>query len=406
MKQKLENQRRAEVLRAKLIAVRQNTPIKPSTPVPTTTKAPVDAIDSSEKAPAIKVSHTQQPQQQQSKTATPQQKEEEEDEEEEGEVKPTHKANEIDFEDLEALLAAGKAHADAQTAAAQHTKEMTHVAPSTGNSPGGPRDTEELELFPAKRQQLQQQHSSTDRPRVADLADVYYTDLVAWLEMTGYHDVEYRESKLRTYKERRALEDEAARIAEKLEKLRQAEQTEMQLLRMGTPGAKAPSMAPPPLPLSMVPPVNGVKRARSPEHAPAEKRQREDDGFRFRSGKELPDQHQAFTRRPRSPTPASERRGSYPDATRRSIDDRGLPGSRSRDPSLERRSQYYRRDDDLRYDYFAAPRQPAPREPRSSYGNGSGVRPGWPHGREMDSNSRPSAGLDLKKGGQSSYRPR
>ena len=399
MKQKLENQRRAEMLRAKLMAVRQNTPAKAPTPAPTT-PAPLGKIETPSKAPA-----TTAPQplpQNPKRVVTAQPKEEQIVAQTQVQPQPQHIASELD---LEALLTAGKAHADAQTAAAAaQQKEATRNAPPATNGAAAPRDTQEMDLFPAKMQQREQQHSSSSTDSTpppkhpTNLADVYYTDLAAWLDMTGYHDVDYRESKLRTYKERRALEEEAARIAEKLEKLRQAEETEMQLLRVGTPSVKAPAMAPPPLPQTIVPAVNGIKRGRSPGYPTAEKRQREENGFRIRGAKESPEQGLALpARRPRSP-----------DARRSSVGERGPPGGHSRDPSLERRAQYYRRDDNPRPDHYT-PRKPAPREPPLNYGNqnGNGGRQGRPIGREMGNGygRDARAASSLKQGGQSYYRP-
>lgn len=395
-KQKLENQRRAEMLRAKLMAVRRNTPAKAkakaTTPAPTTetpSKAPITTASQ----PKLQPQQTQQKQKQEeveAQTQFPPQ------------PQPQHFASELD---LEALLTAGKAHADAQTAAAAAAAQQKAVA--------APRDTQEMDLFPAKLQQRDQHQYSTDSTppppnRPTNLADAYYTDLAAWLDMTGYHDVDYRESKLRTYKERRALEEEAARIAEKLEKLRQAEESEMQLLRLGTPSVKAPAMAPPPLPQTLVQPVNGVKRGRSPVYATAEKRQREENGFRIRGMKESPEQRPASSaRRPGSLSPGLERHATHADARRRSVNGRGPPGGHSRDPSLERRAQYYRRDDEQPRPDQYTPR-PAPHEPRLNHGNptGNGVRQGRPNGREMENSYRPSAGLEMKKGGQSYHRPR
>ncbi|PPJ50247.1 hypothetical protein CBER1_04874 [Cercospora berteroae] len=383
---KLENQKRAEILRAKLVAMRQNTPAKASSAA---ALAPANAASfNTPTKSSSKLSPTPIPQlQQQTQEEIP-------------EVK-------VDS-DLEALLAAGKAQADAHIAATKQKELKTGAAEgkdqhqtSTDNGSGRDSATARVEAT----EQLAGHHttgSSTSTVPQTNLADSYYTDLAAWLDMTGYHDVEYRNSKLRTYKERKALEAEAARIAEKLEKLREAEQAEMQQMRIGTPNVKRPNMAPPLLPQFLSngqatpQQVNGTKRARSPETTLAEKRQREENGFRIRGAKDSPQSRPGSARRGRrSPSPGHERRVAYPDARRRSsIDDRGSLSSHSRDPSLERRAQYYRRDDDQqpRYDHYN------PRDGRFS-GAFNAPRPGRAAGREVASSYRPSAGLELQKGG-------
>lgn len=52
----------------------------------------------------------------------------------------------------------------------------------------------------------------------------YYADLATWLDITKYHDVAYRDSRLSSSKERKLLEEEAARIEKKLKALQQNEQ--------------------------------------------------------------------------------------------------------------------------------------------------------------------------------------
>ncbi|KAM3416994.1 hypothetical protein BST61_g8577 [Cercospora zeina] len=396
---KLENQKRAEMLRAKLVAMRQNTPAKATPPpalAPANT-APTDTPTKSSSKPSpipIKVSQRQQSigsQKEQQRSAGSQQL---------LQIRAESQEKMADS-DLEALLTAGKAQADAEMAATKQKELMLVPAENkalhkTNNSSSRP----DVEAAGVEAAEQPAKHQTTDASPSTNLAGSYYTDLAAWLDMTGYHDVDYRNSKLRTYKERKTLEEEAARIAEKLEQLRQAEQAEMQQMRIGTPNVSRPSMAPPPLPQYFASgqttpqQINGTKRARSPESTPVAKRQREEDGFRIRGAKDEPDLRPSSARRGRSPSPGYERRVTYPEARRRSsIDDRSSLSSRTRDPSLDRRTQYYRRDDD-RY----SPRD-GPRDARLSSGTFNGPRSDRMTGREIASNYRPSAGLDLQKGG-------
>ncbi|USW52746.1 Putative YTH domain containing protein [Septoria linicola] len=379
---RLENQRRAEILRAKLLASRQNTPAKAATPAKT---AP--PVDTPTKAPAKATPPPTQPPQQNGDMH----------------IKRQESAAELD---VEALLTASKAQADAEIAAAKE-REVPASSPVYKSAPvvtngmqrRHAKDKDLITGEPVRRHEQQSTESTPPAKLSTNLADSYYTDLAAWLELTGYHDIDYRNSKLRTYKERRALEEEAARIAEKLEKLRQAEQAEMHQMRMSTPAVKMPDMAPPPLPQSIdpLPQLNGTKRGRSPETTSVEKRQREDNGFRIRGVKESPDGRPMSYRRGRSPSPGYDRRMPYSDTHRRSsVDERVPPGGRSRDPSLERRAQYYRRDEDFpHYDHYT-PREAVSRE---RYPLTNGPRSGRPGGREIAPNYRPSAGLELKKGG-------
>lgn len=212
-------------------------------------------------------------------------------------------------------------------------------------------------------------------------------------------------------KERKALEAEAARIAERLEKLKQAEQEAMQSLRMATPRPSVIAMPPPPLPATMptemaIPKVNGsngVKRPRSPTPSPPEKmRCREDSsGFRIRGAIDPPlDARPPPLGRPRTPSPQDlERRIIYPDA-RRSFSERKSEyqprGSRveSRDSSLERRQSYYRQDGEPSYYDSYTPRE-APRPALTNTRKNSIAR---------GTQYRGSVALDLRKGGQSPFR--
>lgn len=338
--------------------------------------------------------------------------------------------------DIDALLAMGKAQADAKIAADVANDPATNAAvPHTPSQVNGNRTHQPQEdnakqplvAAPQKTEQEQQQPdivSPSRRP--TDLTDSCYADLPAWLDLTRYHDVQFRNSKLRTYKERKALEEEAARIAERLEDLRRAEENEMQQLRTSTSLPAINKMAPPPLPVTMPTSksdalrVNGIKRPHSPDYTPSEKfsRRREDGGFKIRGANDSGDTRPGSERRLRlSKSPGLERRISYPEARRRSVEDRG---ARSRDQSLDRRQGYYRHDDesarynDRDYDRYE-PRDvrgplplPSPRDrdwppsrngaPRLNYST--------PHGlQQQPAQYRGSAALDVRKGGQSFSRP-
>ncbi|KAF2215443.1 hypothetical protein CERZMDRAFT_82450 [Cercospora zeae-maydis SCOH1-5] len=394
---KLENQKRAEMLRARLVAMRQNTPAKailPSAPAapdnaPTDTPTKLSSKPSPIPVPASLRQHSTGSQQQRQQSAEFQQQQKTRVESQE----------KMADSDLEALLTAGKAQADAEMAATQKQESMLVPAENKAQHQDSTSSSRrpEVETAGAEAVEQHEEHPTTDASPSTDLAGSYYTDLAAWLDMTGYHDVEYRNSRLRTYKERKALEKEAARIAEKLEKLRQAEQAEMEQMRIGTPNVNRPNMAPPPLPQYLPngqttpQQINGTKRARSPESIPVAKRQREEDGFRIRGAKDSPDLRPNSARRGgRSPSPGYDRRVTYADARRlSSLDDRDPRSSRTRDPSLDRRAQYYRRDDD----------HYSPHHARASSGTFNGLRSDRTTSREIASNHRPSAGLDLQKGG-------
>ncbi|KAF2770471.1 hypothetical protein EJ03DRAFT_381948 [Teratosphaeria nubilosa] len=210
------------------------------------------------------------------------------------------------------------------------------------------------------------------------LKDSYYADLAAWLDFTGYHNLSYRTAKLRTHKERRALEDEAKRIQERLAKLKQEEEAEMGIMRAKTThpstGANV-NAAPPALPAEMPSRdaqviaeatskvTNGVKRPHSPPRNDRATRQKNDTGFRILGANDSP-----IGVRPPS-SRRDERRISYPEP-RRSIDDLRKFGrdAPSRDPSLERRQSYYKHDGErggpsstghgrARYDTFSSGRR-------------------------------------------------
>lgn len=407
---KAENQRRAALLREKLMAQRQNTPIKTGS-IASRPETPAKQIQQTAPQPATRTSNTEA-------------------------ENPSS-----DALGLEALLAEGRAAAAAKIKAKQVQSVKTDIAPPQ-QQPTVPASAPRIiALPPADIQNTSQAAPTQNTPAHSNnLTDVYYADLQPWLEMTGYHDVPFRTAKLRTFKERRALEEEAARINERLEKLRREEQAEMEAMRSSTahPSSTVPTAAPslpPNMPSGDVAIMtavankltNGIKRPHSPPPAEKVTRRREDvtPGFRIRGANEdspRDTRPPTATRRPSSPKPL-DRRISYPDARRRSLD--AGPGPRSRDPSLERRQAYYKRGDNDRdreaalykrdiaasaltpgrgYDQYA-PRD-GPYTPRTNgrggaYGNGGsggGGRAGYQREHQQ---YRGSAGLDLAKGGQS-----
>jgi len=124
------------------------------------------------------------------------------------------------------------------------------------------------------------QHSRSIIPPPA--ADGDYADLQLWLEVTGYHDMEYRTHRIQTFRERQRLEAEAARISSRLQELKQNDKQARGRLNSSQPLAASDGRVSSALPKSMhagprteqyenMPPVsasattNGVKRARSPE---------------------------------------------------------------------------------------------------------------------------------------------
>ncbi|KXT11416.1 hypothetical protein AC579_9873 [Pseudocercospora musae] len=375
---KAENQRQAELLRAKLIARRQNTPAKQTNTSRQNTPSKTTAPPTDRQSSSVNMSsHSPEPRAQGSKKELEQ---------------PTAVSS------LELLIAEGKAYADAKTAAL-----AAKLAPAEVNTTTNKESEQQLnganahkvtaqESIKAEQSPTPATSRPTQQQRPTNLSDSYYADLPAWLELTGYHDADFRNSKLRTYKERRSLEEEAAKIAERLEKLKQIEQQEIHQMRMSTPMPTA-NMAPPPLPSAMPSATNGIKRARSPEATPTAKnaRRREDNGgFRIRGATEAVDSRQS-RRLSRSP-PTLDRRTAYPDSRRRSIDERS---ERSRDPSMERRQSYYRRDGEPlrepppRYDHYV-PREPPPR---------GGYHASPTASRHTTQKSRGSAALELRKGG-------
>jgi hypothetical protein len=253
--------------------------------------------------------------------------------------------------------------------------------------------------------------NNVSNPHPVNMSDPYYDDLSIWLEFTGYHDVQFRSSKLSTFKERRELEQEAARIAQKLEALKQAEKADLESLRATTAHQiTTTQMAPPPLPSQMPTGdqrnlANGVKRPHSPEPWTAEKSSRKANesagDFRIRGANDA-----SVTMSHENGSPL-HRRESNPER-RRSVNER-----HERDPSLERRQQHYNprgnpppRANGLGgHSQWASSREgPRPfnvrdreRERDGRSGFSAVNRVGGPaHGE--------NAGLDLRKGGQSNSR--
>lgn len=426
---KAENRRKADLLRAKLIAQRQNTPMKAVVSRPETPSSRVPVM-----APV-----------------------------QQAQVQPSNRINEVvrkeeqpssDALGLESLLAEGRAAAAAKVAEKHAgTAAQQHAVTTSSNGPTLPApisDPIPQKSTPKPATDLQNTVHNTVQPtptttlntpaRPSSISDAYYTDLPAWLEVTGYHDLAFRTSKLRTYKERKALEEEAARINERLENLRREEQAEMEALRSGGVhvASSQQSAQAPPLPQTMpsgdtsvvaavankvlhgTNGTNGIKRAHSPPPTERLTRRRPEDlqttsGFRIRGANDSPTDARPPTARRGTPPQSIERRISYPDARRRSLD-----GPRSRDPSLERRQAYYKRNGDgdrppppSRYGGSGGEPSYAPRDSRDTPGRpynrgpGNGAPYGTP-GRppynrgDYQGGYRGSAGLDLAKGGQSS----
>lgn len=337
---------------------------------------------------------------------------------------------------IESLLAEGKAAAEAKVARDNQAAAaaIAAAANESSNPAVQPVTTKEIansgvgEVKPAPRAEKpaestqpviqsppkytdtrQSNTASTSHP--VNMSDPYYDDLAIWLEFTGYHDVQFRTNKLSTFKERRELEQEAARIAARLEKLKQAERADLESLRATTAHYTAATpMEPPPLPANMPTgeprcntSTNSLKRLHSPEPSTTEKSSRKNNetfgDFRIRGANEA---NSALSRDNGSPL---QRRESLPER-RRSIIDR-----QERDPSLERRQQQYNTRD------AHTPRANG-RSANSPWTSlREGPRPFNARDRERDGRTGFSAvnrisgpqhggnaSLDLRKGGQSNPR--
>ncbi|KAK3117264.1 hypothetical protein LTR53_001524 [Teratosphaeriaceae sp. CCFEE 6253] len=399
-----ENQRKAELLRAQLMAKRQNTPMKvaapaklspvvvqlppkPATPVPSESKKTAsDVFQFGSESRAIEDQST---------------------------------GVNGDSISLETMIDDAKRAAEAkksqQAATVQNNEHTDSKAPAPINAvkPITPAPPVEPSKAPAQQQrapvqvhQASTMMTNTPAAKVqtpTELTSSYYSDLAAWLEFTGYHDVAYRSSKLQKHKARKVLEAEAAKIQEQLDRLLREEEAEMLALRTSTAHSMPAPQTAPELPSTM--PVtddaallvqvgkgimtNGTKRPHSP--APLERNSRRRDeqpaanGFRIRGANISPS----------SPVPRDgdlERRISYPEPRRRSDATLTHTPLQSRDPSLERRQSYYRRDGE-RGGMGAAPRA-------LDY-DGYGSRDHSRDGRPLPSEYRPAG-----RGSGAAYRGR
>ncbi|KAK1092560.1 hypothetical protein LTR48_004121 [Friedmanniomyces endolithicus] len=348
---KAENQRQADLLRARLLAKRNNTPLKPLPPrLGTPSNAPVvppqPVIIPAQQKPAAEVKHDV------FQFAG------------DGVVVPAEHAAE----------AKAKEEAAAQTAGHAPEPIPASINPVKSNVASEPMSKE-----PAQRAPVQIHHSPATAEKVQHshiLSDVYYTDLAVWLEYTGFHDVEYRTAKLHKHKARRALEAEAAKIQQQLDRLKREEEAEMQALRASVAHPISTPQTAPPLPSTMpsgdaaTPATaangvaNGTKRPHSPTPAERSTKRFEEpptNGFRIRGANDSPTSPQDL-----------ERRISYPDVRRRSLD-----ATKSRDPSLERRQAYYKRDGERPgprpYDAYEPGRDGRPPPPREYNGGRGGA---------------------------------
>jgi hypothetical protein len=335
---------------------------------------------------------------------------------------------------IESLLAEGKAAAEAKVvrdkqaaAAAALAVTMKQTANSKQQTAGATTSTnmDLNEVKPAITQEKpaepthavvstlekpadHKQTNDTSNLHPVNTNDSYYDDLAIWLEFTGYHDVQFRNSKLRNYKERRELEQEAARIAERLEKLKQAEKADLESLRATIAhSTTATPMAPPPLPYNMPTGdhrqhTNGLKRPHSPEPSTVEKASRKPNDFQ---GFKIRGVNEASAASPRENDSPLQRRESLP-KRRGSINER-----RERDPSLERRQQYYNSREPL----TPGTNGRGGHDQRSNFRDGPRPFNARDRERERDGFSQvnriggsprgPTAGPDLRKGGQFNFRP-
>lgn len=173
------------MLRAKLLAQRQNTPSKAASR--SSTPAQVQSQPVPPQAPAV-LPQPLQPQSQTNNTFK-----------EEVKQKPEESNN---IGSLEALLDEGKALADAKTAAFAANVSTTTVTTANGPSKSkiDRKQNAETHHKPTNTNARQEPACGTEEhpKHPTNLSDSYYTDLPAWLEVTGFHDVEFRDSKLST----------------------------------------------------------------------------------------------------------------------------------------------------------------------------------------------------------------
>ncbi|KAK0300053.1 hypothetical protein LTR54_009100 [Friedmanniomyces endolithicus] len=384
---KAENQRQADLLRARLLAKRNNALQKPLPPrLGTPSNTPIvpsqPAVIPAQPKPAVETKHDV------FHFAG------------DGVVVPSEVIKPSNGTlDLDALIAEGKQAAEAKTkkeTAAQTSGHALEPIP-VSISPFNPKVAPELVETPKALAQsvpvqIHQGGATVEKVQHSQLlTDVYYTDLAVWLEYTGYHDVEYRSAKLQKHKARKALEAEAAKIQQQLDRLKREEETEMQALRASLAHPVSTPETAPPLPSTMpsgdaaTPATaanglaNGTKRPHSPTPAERSTKRFEEppaNGFRIRGANDSPTSPHEL-----------ERRISYPDVRRRSLD-----ATKSRDTSLERRQTYYKRDGERPgarpYDAYEPGRDGRPLPPREYNGGrgGAGYRGrgggGGMHGRE------------------------
>lgn len=329
---------------------------------------------------------------------------------------------------IESLLAEGKAAAEAKVFRDNQAAAMALAAtlpftiiqhPPAATAPSN-MDVEEVKpdstlqrlaeptqsVVSTQKPDDPKQSITVPNPHPMNMSDPYYDDLSIWLEFTGYHDVQFRNSKLGTYKERRELEQEAARIAQKLEALKQAERADLESLRATTAHQNTTTqMAPPPLPSHMPTGehrnhANGLKRPHSPEPSTAEKASRKAkesaSDFRIRGANE------ASAASSHENGSLVYRRESLPER-RRSFNER-----HDRDPSLERRQQYYgsRAAPPPRVNGPSGQSQCASAHdgPPPLNARERDRRAGFSAGNRANGPAHGNNGLDLRKGGQSNSR--
>jgi hypothetical protein len=255
------NQLRAQELRAKLIAQRQSTPIKSTSraATPSNSNGPY-------RTPTTAITPNLSKSGKEGRVG------------EERRFVPLSTTGQ-ERDNVAALIAEGEALAVAAVASGvseTSTNFTRHRPTNTRANQIANNRAPSTATTPAKSIEIpQRDEHSAARVQPTDLTDPYYDDLAAWLDLTNYHDVAARKALLQPFLEQRALEEEAARIAERIARLNKAQQESAQKFRFGTPSASV--APPPPLPASL-PRSNGLKRERSPETSATGKAGRRDFG--------------------------------------------------------------------------------------------------------------------------------
>ncbi|KAF2724797.1 hypothetical protein K431DRAFT_133024 [Polychaeton citri CBS 116435] len=331
---KLENQRRAEALRAKLLQQRQNAQING--------KKNGDSLA----ATPLKPSATHKPASSpvEMNTASP---------------RANGKTFPSDALGVDAMMAEEKAKAETKIIA---SSIVNQAASERGEIP--PHVTNNSSQFHTAQQAEHRtpQQNETEIPSQArgsginvgpPASENYDPDLADWLSVTGYHNIQYRHAKLEGYrrreKEMKQVEAEMARLQQRLEELRKQDAAEKESMLSGAALMAVVNKMPPPiLPSDVSQPTASStgnteptqKRPRSVETNISMKVPRRGSStFRIRGRyEETADRYQ-----PNSRVPSLERRISYPSTSSRhgSDDSYAMAGSRSRDPSLERRQDRY-----------------------------------------------------------------